>query len=413
MKLASGQAMSFTLPSFSSAVDAAKKALSPSAQPQSPAPAPAAPATRAASGDFFDLGGTDPEFKKWAGDIQKKVGERIQQDISNKAPAVTAADVKAGRAGPADVVLRANALAAAGDVENGGRTLTQAGDAFMKAGKYREAEQCFAKMKEPPFADAKTNAARDVDNPATKGGNTTMMGSNSTGVMGKEKFDTTFGKEGDVKLAQCKQLEDMQKVMGRPIDPHNMSDVKAYFQKVSDQNPGQKGAAVTDEYQRYMKNFYVHPGSVRWDDSVAKNDRPGKFNDLLKNQPADDTGRKMVNCEGYMYMTKDILGGIKAPDGKSNRYEIYQAGGVLVNGKPGGHVVSGIYDKTSKQSFIANNDSVENTTNQPLMKLDGNSERVFARYLHEYVRSPFVGKNPADAYDPRIEEKTKDLTKLD
>ena len=56
---------------------------------------------------------------------------------------------------------------------------------------------------------------------------------------------------------------------------------------------------------------------------------------------------------------------------------------------------------------------MENTTNQPLMKLDGNSERVFARYLHEYVRSPFVGKNPADAYDPRIEEKTKDLTKLD
>ena len=65
-----------------------------------------------------------------------------------------------------------------------------------------------------------------------------------------------------------------------------------------------------------MKNFYVHPGSVRWDDAVAKNDRPGKFNELLKNQPTDDAGRKMVNCEGYMYMTKDILGGINQPPGR-------------------------------------------------------------------------------------------------
>lgn len=391
--------MSFSFPTLSTA----KRALGFSTDEAPVAPRPAAPPSthvRASFGDLFQPANND--IATWNRDVQKK----IKENINDNTPRWTAEEVQGGRLGPADVALRANILATGGDVHNGGRTLAQAGDAFMKAGKYDEARQCFEKMKQPPFAGHESNTARGLDPVIEKGGSTTVIGTGGA-IGNKDKFKTTFGGEADTKLAQLGQLQDMEKVMGRKIDPHNMTDVKAYLQKVSDKNPGAQGtAAVRNEYDRYLKNFYQHPGSVSWSEGTPINDRPAKFNELLANQPTDATGKKLVDCEGYMYMTKNLLGGIKTADGKSNRFEVYCAGGSLVDGKPGSHVVSGVYDKTTKQGFVVNNDSTKDLSQHPLMVANGSSEKAFAAVMRAYVQSGFVGKNASDAYDPKF-------TKLD
>ncbi len=111
-----------------------------------------------------------------------------------------------------------------------------------------------------------------------------------------------------------------------------------------------------------MEAFFVHSGQgVTWDETVSENDRPDQLTGLLASQPKDDSGRTLVDCEGYCYMTDTLLGGITDESG-ANRFDVAYVS------RPG-HVISAAFDRTSGEAFSVNDDNTamlsgDLTTNQ-------------------------------------------------
>jgi len=275
-------------------------------------------------------------------------------------------------------------------------------DKQMKAGDYDGAIKTAEMLKTPETKDLKVYP---------EGGPSSEMVSSPTSetMIKKDRFDITYGQVGDAKIAQAQQLKDMEKTMGRKIDPHNVKDVQDYFQKVSDNNPGKEGVAkVRDEYSRYATNFTTHPGSVRFNDTIPMNDRPGKFGEILANQPSDKAGRKFLDCKSYTYMNEAVLGNIKDKSGKP-RFDVVHAG----NEK---HVVSGIFDKKSGEGFVMNNHRADPVNTKLAQDNPARADEMRVRIMKNWAPPPqtddpqamppepmsVAGRKPSDSMHPSV-----------
>ena len=214
------------------------------------------------------------------------------------------------------------------------------GQKALKEGRYADAKKAFEELKKQPTHPM--DQADHLSDEVTKGGNTTRVK--------KSGFQETTVTAADRGLAQAAQLERMEKTLGRKVDPHNVEDAKAYFQKFSQ---GKNTDEVRKEFDSYLKNFYAHSGNgVDWNAAVPEKDRPARFGELLANQPTDKSGRKLVDCEGYCYLTGAILGGVKGADGKP-RFDVRYV-------QQPGHIIAAVRDRAPKgQSFTVNNDTTE------------------------------------------------------
>ncbi len=232
-------------------------------------------------------------------------------------------------------------------------------DNLMKAGQYDSAKHILNMLKKCPFSDVQLDpmaaAARgkggDVHPDGLvlqTGGNTTLIkGTSRNGEFLGSAFQTNGAALADQKLQQVEQAERMHQVMGGPVDPHDIGKVKDYFQKFSE---GKSTDQVRQEYETYLTNHYQHPGAVNF--AGAADGRLGKIDELIKNQPSDANGRKLTDCEGYAYLTKAILGGIKEKGTDKPRFDVTFGGN-------GSHVVAGVFDrgktKGADGSFAVNN----------------------------------------------------------
>ena len=254
------------------------------------------------------------------------------------------------------------------------QALNAKGQQALKEGRYEDAKQAFDELKKLPKSDMQllgsdcsANADGTHDHPA-KG-----TGVNKT-VIDDRNFHMSNVDVADAGLKQAAQLEKMSKLSGKtPFDPHNLTHVKAYFQAFS---KGKSTDEVRKELGEYFTNFYKHPGEkggVDWSSSVARKDRPANLESLLSAQPTDKAGRKIVDCEGFVYLTAAILGDVKGANGKP-RFEIYDIGGLELHPsppKPGdpnekpknnsGHEVAKVFDHDAKpapQCFkVSNNET--------------------------------------------------------
>jgi hypothetical protein len=260
------------------------------------------------------------------------------------------------------VEAAAAANASAATQKEAAGVLQKADDA-MKAGNYAEARAQLQKLQQPPLKDVQRNfldGAKGLERrPAEDGADyhDYKTGQNDTkvktekvggGETSESYFDSTYDAAAKTRLAQVDQLEKMSGVLGHPVDPHNLADVKEYFQKFA---AGKSADQIRAEYQTYAHDFYVHPGGVDWDKGVPPNDRPGKLEQLFADQPVDATGRKLTDCEGYTYMAQAVLGGIKDAKGQP-RFDFDYASN-------GAHIVVGVFErgKPPTSGFVVNNDS--------------------------------------------------------
>ncbi|MBM4781762.1 MAG: hypothetical protein GQE15_29130 [Archangiaceae bacterium] len=251
------------------------------------------------------------------------------------------------------------------------QALNAKGQQALKEGRYDDAKRAFEELKTLPKrdmqllgSDCSANADGTHDHPA-KG-----TGVNKT-VIDDRSFHMSNVDVAEAGLKQAAQLEKMSKLSGKtPFDPHNLTHVKAYFQAFS---KGKSTDDVRKEFGEYLTNFYKHPGekgTLDWSPSVAVKDRPGKLDTLLAAQPTDKAGRKIVDCEGFAYLTAAVLGDVKSANGKP-RFDVYMVGGNAAkkdgekadpNALGSGHEIAMVFDNDSKPSgrrFNVNNNETE------------------------------------------------------
>jgi hypothetical protein len=271
----------------------------------------------------------------------------------------------------------------------------------LKAGDYEGAKASAAKLTKCPTRDypidlSKTQVDPMVDTP---GGGRTMID--------RSRFKTTMGELGDKKIAQAEQLAEMERVCGKKVDPHNVDQVREYFQKYSDAHPGKAGVGeVRDEYAKYCKNFMVHPGGgTQYSQDIPMDQRPARMNEILANQPTDAAGRKMIDCKGYGMLTQSILGGIK--DGNKPRFDVVHAG----NEK---HVVAGVFDRKTGEAFVMNNDRADPVETRLIRENPARADELRVRVMKHWEaprdaaedstrpREPMsvAGRSPSDAIHP-------------
>lgn len=216
------------------------------------------------------------------------------------------------------------------------QVLVEQGDEAMKKGHYDEARKAFEAARALPQTPQETvppGFTKDAGNLTFYKGNTVISAAKATAT------DSTA--VADLKLKQLAHVEEMSKVAGKkPFDPHDMADMRLYFQKFS---KGKSTAAVSAEVQRYLKNFYVHvgdqPGTVNW--SSPHDDRAKEATKLLSGQPTDPAGRKFINCEAFTFITAAVLKDVKAADGKTPRFDVYATRNAM-------HEVAVVFDNDSK-----------------------------------------------------------------
>ena len=148
-----------------------------------------------------------------------------------------------------------------------------------------------------------------------------------------------------------------------------MKDAGAYFQAFS---RGHEAKAVASGFQSYLQAFYKHAGAgVEWNAAIPQDARAGRLDELVGNQLQDESHRRVIDCEGFAYLSDRLLGGIKNADG-SGRFEVEYAS------RPG-HVIAGVTEPTTKQIFVVNNDEV--------------SEPEATRDPHQRIAKALCGEN--------------------
>ncbi len=255
-------------------------------------------------------------------------------------------------------------------VQNGSKAIVSKGDDLVKQGKYDEAKAVYGQLKNPPYAGKEVNLARDLGKLA--GDPPRIQADNGKGITTDgevAKFNSTYEQMADMKMKQTDHVKEMaaktKLPAGEKFDPQNLDHVKAYFQQVSNENPGKGGGAVVQkEYQRYMDNFTAHPGGkIEWPESPDQN--VANFKQLYKDQPKDAAGRTLVNCKSYNYLTEKVLGDVKGADGKP-RFETYYA-----TRDNRTHTACGVYDRASGNAFTMSDGKCTDVSSSGFFKEKG------------------------------------------
>lgn len=204
-------------------------------------------------------------------------------------------------------------------------------DNFMKSGNYAAAKS---------FNDASKSfveklGLKDANVDPLKGVDIAPEGSPGPQFA---KTQISFAESIETKAAQIKQAEMMSKAIGRPVDPQNVNDVKAYFDHASAK--GTSTAAIQKEYGEYLKNNYTFT-NYTWPSTppVATRDQPDVVNKLFSGASKDMNGRTTINCKGASYLTGAIFG-------KNPRFEVKYATGLS-------HITATVFEKGKVSGFTA------------------------------------------------------------
>ncbi|MDP3501560.1 MAG: hypothetical protein Q8S33_14540 [Myxococcales bacterium] len=226
-------------------------------------------------------------------------------------------------------------------------------DGLMKEGKYDEARAIVQKLKDGPRAG---DELQPWGNGWLSGELSTQRGSDKKITFSHPStFQETLGTAASRKLEQIDQAERMTKALGRTADPTNVHDAKAYFDAISSKRatPMKSTVEVGQEFERYTRNFYQHPGGLTWDprDPVAERVKPGTLNEMLHGSPAharDVTGRAALDCEGYTYLTAALFQ-------NNPRFDVAFA-------SSSSHISAGVFEKGSRDTGF-----IVDSTHEPIV----------------------------------------------
>ncbi|MBL8911773.1 MAG: hypothetical protein JNM17_13860 [Archangium sp.] len=254
-----------------------------------------------------------------------------------------------------EAIAGAQVLGTKGKGAEARELLDAAGIALQSAGKFAEAREVFTVLTRQPHADVKRNLVPDQRDISVA---RNLAAHNSVPVVTTPagnriavepaNFDSTVGAAAQLRLDQVALQERMTNVLGRPVDLKSISDASAYFQAFA---KGKDAGAVSKEFGAYLKAGFKHSGEgTEWSAKIPSDERAGRLEELFAGQFSDDAGRRVIDCEGFAYLSDRLLGGIKNADG-SNRFVVEYAT------KPG-HVITGVSEPTTNALFTVNNDNV-------------------------------------------------------
>ena len=296
-----------------------------------------------------------------------------------------------GRRVASEGIAGAQVLLRQGDQRHAQTLLADTGAALMSAGRRDDARRVFSELNQPPYAGTSVNlmqsqmdATQRADRDYSPGDDIRVESGGTVNSVDVSDFRATYGDLARQRIAQIDAQDRMETTLGRRVDPADMADAQAYFQQYA---RGHGTDEVRQEYQRYLEAFYVHTGrGVEWSGAVAEDDRPAQMTELLSHQPTDDAGRRLVDCEGYTYMTEAILGGVTDEAG-DRRFDVAYAS------RPG-HIIGGVFDRSSGEGFTVNNDDTR------MMQGDLSTDRGRATALGQELSGGYynivgVGRRPS------------------
>lgn len=251
-----------------------------------------------------------------------------------------------------EAVATAQLLSARGKKDEARALLDAAGDALEKAGHFAAARSVFTELTADPTPRhllrgelelTRTNST--FDEKASYLVRTTA-GNESTIETGN--FASTVGETAKLRLAQLDLRERMAAALGRPADPTAMKDVGAYFQAFSQ---GKDAKEVSSEFQSYLQAFYRHAGKgVDWNRKIPQDERAARLDELFNGQQGDEAHRRVIDCEGFAWLSARVLGGVTNGDG-SKRFQVDYASTPT-------HVIAAVTEPSTGQLFTVNNDKV-------------------------------------------------------
>jgi hypothetical protein len=286
----------------------------------------------------------------WAADERGTIAERVRAGGAPEADRIAS-----------DSINRAQIMQNRGDGAMARRLLDRSSAELQEAGQFGAARRVNAELARAPHGDAPVNlvqAQRDtmVQRPGERAYNPradviSIRGGGNTTEISEDSFQSTYGRlartrDDQMALAERMRTPELTARLGHTPDPRNVEDARAYFH---DYARTHSGSAVRDEYATYLRTNFVHAGQgVSWDALTPRDERPQQIDGLLAHQPVDGSGRRIVDCEGFTYITHRIFDGM--PNGAGGQYRVAHAG-------TREHVISAVGDGRG-EGFVVNNASV-------------------------------------------------------
>lgn len=283
--------------------------------------------------------------------------DRATTAFVDEARTAIAKDSSASRGVASQAIASAQLLTTTGQPARARELLETTADALVEAGRFDGARRVLSALTEAPHASEPRNLiqaaidqwkARRADFDPRIHAVPWESDNGNKLALKASNFDSTVGEVAKTRLAQVDLRQRMSAVLGRDADPYSMADAGEYFKAFA---TGKDSGAVAREYGEYLKAFYKHVGAgVEWTKSIPQDERASRLDELLDDQPLDSSFRRVVDCEGFAYLTDRLLGGITNSDG-TQRFAVQYAT------RPG-HVITGVLENGSKQLFTVNNDAV-------------------------------------------------------
>lgn len=323
------------------------------------------------SGDSYTLHG---------GGTQKKDAETLRQDAQVN-DLVDQASSRA-RTDAGGLVKDTQKALEGLDTVHGGDLVARTADKLMAAGKFDDAKALLSTLKKSPYASEKvdlvghlTGGAAQYDVPKTlANGKPNPAAGNEVHFKMHEGIPGSFGEIAQRRMDQIDQIKRMDAVLPksvpRPPDPRDLGQVKSYFEELK---KTKSMSEVGKEYSTYLANFAVHPGGPRthWAASRSTLTDTAGLNEVLKGQPRDASGRTVLDCEGYTYLTAAVFGG------KGND--------VWLSESPD-HITATVFDAKTGKAFHVNTANPDGTVvdvREPIAKTDTQRrERSWNYFAH-------------------------------
>lgn len=276
----------------------------------------------------------------------------------------TAAEVRAEATSPEragslarQAVSAAQVMEGRGDVAGARALLDHTSQGLQEAHQFPAARQVTAQLQRAPVSAGEINviqaqsdairAAHPEFDPRQHVISSTSPSGNRTDLR-ESGFHPTAGNIAERRNAQMDQVERMEGVLGHRVDPHNLDQAQAYLQQYS---RGHSTDQVRQEYGSYLGNFYAHAGQgVTWNATAPVNDRPAMMSRWLPEQPSTSDGRRLIDCEGFIYLNQRILPTLQDERGQQ-RFN-------LIHGGNQAHVISVAEDRRTREGFTINNERV-------------------------------------------------------
>ncbi|GMU62192.1 MAG: hypothetical protein AMXMBFR34_39550 [Myxococcaceae bacterium] len=250
----------------------------------------------------------------------------------------------------------ATVLTAKGDLRRARELLEGTSEALAGAGRLEEASSALGPLTRDPHARVKQQTVQDIVSTLHARGSFDEQsegaqvegGNGATITVRPSQFISTVGEVAGVRLEQVALQRRMETALGWTADPRNVSDARAYFEHLGQKAPT---AEVAGELQRYLRSFFKHSGEeVEWPARISSDERGQRVGELLDGQPADDAGRRIIDCEAFAYLTDNLLRGVKDAQGQERFQVLYAT-------NPD-HVITAVVEARANQAFTVNNADV-------------------------------------------------------